>query len=158
VGVSFDDKLRPVVVRKEDGAFTYTTTDLATIRYRIEQWHPDAMLYAVDFRQSLHFKHLFEIARRWGYDQMELTHISFGSVLGKDGKPLKTREGGTVELGALLDESVVRAEQAYQKSCEERRAHGHDVPQLTPEEFCQVVEAVGLGAVKYADLSQNRTS
>src|SRR5262249_27006633 len=126
--------------------------------YRMEQWHPDAMLYAVDFRQKLHFEHLFTIARRWGYDQVELQHISFGSVLGKDGKPLKTREGGTVELGALLDEAVKRADEAYRKSCEDRRAHGHDVPDLSPEEHQQVVEAVGLGAVKYADLSQNRTS
>ena len=146
------------IVQKRDGAFTYTTSDLATIRYRVEQWRPDAILYLVDARQSLHFKHLFEAARRWGYDRVELTHVAFGSVLGKDGKPLKTREGGTIELGALLDEAIQRAEIAYRESCEERRTHGHEVPDLGPEEFQQVVEAVGLGAVKYADLSQNRTS
>jgi arginyl-tRNA synthetase len=146
------------LIQKRDGAFTYTTSDLATIRYRMEQWHPNAMLYAVDFRQKLHFEHLFSIARRWGYDQVELQHISFGSVLGKDGKPLKTREGGTVELGALLDEAVKRAEEAYLQSYRDRQAHGHDVAQLSPEEIHEIAGRVGIGAVKYADLSQNRTS
>jgi arginyl-tRNA synthetase len=158
IGVPFSDKEKATVIRKADGAFTYTTTDLATIRYRMEHWHPDAMLYAVDFRQKLHFEHLFAIARRWGYDQVELQHISFGSVLGKDGKPLKTREGGTVELEALLDEAVKRAEEAYLESYRERQAHGHDVAQLGSEEMRAIAERVGLGAVKYADLSQNRTS
>src|SRR5262249_11299123 len=87
-----------------------------------------------------------------------LQHIAFGSVLGKDGKPFKTREGGTVELGALLDEAVNRAEEAYRKSREERQALGHDVPAFSAAEYQQVVETVGLGAVKYADLAQNRTS
>ena len=72
----------------------------------METWHPDAILYVVDSRQALHFKNLFDAARRWGYDQVELEHISFGSVLGKDRKPIKTREGGAVELDALLDEAV----------------------------------------------------
>jgi arginyl-tRNA synthetase len=146
------------LIQKRDGAFTYTTSDLATIRYRMEHWHPDAMLYAVDFRQKLHFEHLFTIARRWGFDQFELQHISFGSVLGKDGKPLKTREGGTVELGALLDEAVKRAEEAYLQSYQDRQTHGHDVAQLGPDEVHSIAERVGIGAVKYADLSQNRTS
>ncbi|HMF11508.1 MAG TPA: arginine--tRNA ligase, partial [Gemmataceae bacterium] len=101
------------IVQKRDGAFTYSTSDLATIRYRVEHWHPDAVLYLVDARQSLHFKHLFEAARRWGYDKLELTHVAFGSVLGKDGRPLKTREGKNVELGELLDEAIQRAEIAY---------------------------------------------
>jgi arginyl-tRNA synthetase len=156
--VRFGEKEPPALIRKRDGAFTYTTSDLATIRYRMEHWHPDAMLYAVDFRQKLHFEHLFEIARRWGYAKVELQHVSFGSVLGKDGKPLKTREGGTVELGSLLDEAVKRAEAAYLESSQERQSHGHDVAQLSPEEIHAIAECVGLGAVKYADLSQNRTS
>ncbi len=89
----------PALIRKKDGAFTYTTSDLATIRYRVETWKPDAVLYVVDFRQALHFKNLFEAARRWGYDKVELEHISFGSVLGADRRPIKTREGGMSKLG-----------------------------------------------------------
>src|SRR5207245_1652862 len=97
--IPFGEGQMPAMVQKKDGAFTYTTSDLATIRYRVENWHPDAMLYVVDFRQGLHFKNLFEAARRWGYDKVELEHISFGSVLGADRRPIKTREGGAVELG-----------------------------------------------------------
>jgi arginyl-tRNA synthetase len=156
--IDFGEDKTPAIIRKRDGAYTYTTTDLATIRYRMERWHPNAMLYLVDARQSLHFQSLFESARRWGYDQVELTHVAFGSVLGKDGKPLKTREGKNVELGELLDEAVQRAEQAYRQSYADRQAHGHEVVQLTDEEIHHIAECVGLGAVKYADLSQNRTS
>jgi len=156
--VYFGENEPPAIVQKRDGAFTYTTSDLATIRYRQEHWHPDATLYLVDARQSLHFKQLFEVARRWGYDRVELSHVAFGSVLGKDGKPLKTREGKNVELGELLDEAVTRAEQAYRQSYSDRQAHGHDVALLTDEEIHGIAESVGLGAVKYADLSQNRTS
>jgi len=148
----------PALIRKKDGAFTYTTSDLATIRYRVETWHPDAMLYVVDFRQGLHFKNLFEAARRWGYDKVELEHISFGSVLGADRRPIKTREGGAVELGELLDEAVARGRQVYEQTRSERAARGEDVPDLSAEERQQIAEVVGLGAVKYADLSQNRTS
>jgi len=148
----------PALIRKKDGAFTYTTSDLATIRYRVETWHPDAMLYVVDFRQALHFKNLFEAARRWGYDKVELEHISFGSVLGADRRPIKTREGGAVELGELLDEAVARGRQVYEQTRSERAARGEDVPDLSAEERQQIAEVVGLGAVKYADLSQNRTS
>src|SRR5438093_4426184 len=148
----------PALIRKKDGAFTYTTSDLATIRYRVETWKPDAMLYVVDFRQALHFKNLFEAARRWGYDKVELEHISFGSVLGADRRPIKTREGGAVELGELLDEAVARGRQVYEHTRSERAARGEDVPNLSAEERQQIAEVVGLGAVKYADLSQNRTS
>lgn len=148
----------PAMVRKQDGAFTYTTTDLATIRYRVEQWHPDAVLYVVDSRQALHFKNLFDAARRWGYDAVTLEHVSFGSVLGTDGKPLKTRKGELVELSELLDEAVERADQVYEKSRAERRERGEEVPDLSPDERREVAGVVGLGAVKYADLSQNRTS
>lgn len=156
--VFFGAKEPPAIVQKQDGAFTYTTSDLATIRYRLREWQPDAMLYVVDFRQSLHFKQLFEAARRWGFDTTELAHISFGSVLGEDRKPIKTREGGSVELGALLDEAVLRAGEVYEQSRQERLARGDEVPDLTTEERRAVEEAVGTGAVKYADLSQNRTS
>lgn len=155
--IRFTDK-NVALVQKRDGAFTYTTSDLATIRYRMETWQPDAVLYVVDFRQALHFKNLFAAARRWGFDQAALAHVSFGSVLGKDGKPIKTREGGAVELEALLDEASERAAQVYDANVQESRDRGEDVPDLSEDERRQIHEAVGVGAVKYADLSQNRTS
>jgi arginyl-tRNA synthetase len=148
----------PAMVRKKDGAFTYTTSDLATIRYRTGKWQPGAMLYVVDARQALHFSNLFEVARRWGYDKVALTHVSFGSVLGEDRKPLKTREGGVIELSALLDEAVERAGQAYEQTRRERIERGEEVPELGPAERGHIAENVGLGAVKYADLCQNRTT
>jgi arginyl-tRNA synthetase len=148
----------PALVRKRDGAFTYTTTDLATIDYRLREWHAEAALYVVDARQALHFRNLFEAARRWLDDCVELRHISFGSVLGKDRRPIKTREGGAVELTALLDEAVRRAEQVYWTNRNAAAERGEESPELSPEELRLVAEAVGLGAVKYADLSQNRTS
>src|SRR5262249_56208668 len=117
------------------GPFPCMAGTRATIPYRRDPWHPDATLSLVDARQSFHFKQLFELARRWGYDRVELTHVAFGSVLGKDGKPLKTREGKNVELGELLDEAVTRAEQAYRQSYSERQAHGHDVAELNSEEI-----------------------
>jgi arginyl-tRNA synthetase len=152
VAVFFGEDQSPALVRKRDGAFTYTTSDLATIKYRVDQWKPDAVLYVVDFRQGLHFKNLFAVARQWGYDKVALEHVSFGSVLGADGKPIKTREGGAVELSDLLDEAVERARQVYEQS----RGEGED--ELSADERRAIAEAVGLGAVKYADLSQNRTS
>jgi arginyl-tRNA synthetase len=148
----------PALVRKRDGAFTYTTSDLATIKYRVETWHPDAILYVVDARQALHFRTLFAEAGRWGYDRAELTHVSFGSVLGQDGKPLKTREGAPVELEELLDEAVSLGLRKYDETRQVRIARGEDVPDLTEAERHEIAEAVGTGAVKYADLSQNRTS
>ena len=99
----------PMIVRKQDGAFLYATTDLATIQYRMEQWRPDAILYVVDHRQSLHFEQLFAAARAWGYRDVDLVHVSFGTVLGDDGRPFKTRAGDTVGLEGLLDEAVERA-------------------------------------------------
>src|SRR5579871_75332 len=132
--VFFGENEPPALVQKKDGAFTYTTTDLATIRYRVEQWQPDTMLYVVDARQALHFKNLFAAARRWGYDQVALEHVSFGSVLGADRRPLKTREGGAVELGRLLDEAVERGGQAYEQSRAERLAAGREVPDLSDAE------------------------
>jgi arginyl-tRNA synthetase len=156
--IEFGEDQPPALVRKKDGAFTYMTTDLATIRHRVETWKADVILYIVDFRQGQHFKNLFDAARRWGYDKVALEHVSFGSVLGKDRKPIKTREGGAVELSRLLNEAVRRAEQVYQRLCQEQLEGGHEVPELSPGELCEVYEVVGLGAVKYADLSQNRTS
>lgn len=148
----------PALIQKRDGAFTYTTTDLATIRYRMNEFQPDAILYVVDFRQALHFKTLFATARRWGYDQVEFQHLSFGSVLGADGRPLKTREGGVPELQDLIDKAVELGKQKYEESYQKRKADGHEVPELTEEAKSDIANAVGIGAIKYADLSQNRTS
>jgi arginyl-tRNA synthetase len=156
--IFFGEGKSPALVQKRDGAFTYTTSDLATIRYRTETWNPSAMLYVVDSRQALHFQNVFDAARRWGYDKVELEHISFGSVLGEDGKPLKTREGGAIELGSLLDEAVQRAAEVYDMAREEEIERGDTVAQLPEMDKAQVLEAVGIGAVKYADLCQNRTT
>lgn len=145
----------PFIVQKSDGAYTYATTDLATIKYRIEEWDPHAILYVVDFRQAQHFNQLFDAARRWGYDQVRLEHVSFGAMLGKDKKPLKTREGDNVQLKDLLDQAIEEAEKVYRKNQAERPEEREALP---PEEMAHVFEVVGLGAVKYADLTQNRTT
>jgi len=148
----------PGIIRKKDGAYTYYTTDLATIQYRVEHFHADAMLYVVGIPQSLHFKTLFAQARRWGYDRVELVHVKFGSVLGEDRKILSTRAGKAVELTDLIDEAVKLARERYEESYNSRKASGHKVPDLTAEEKAEIAEVVGVGAVKYADLSQSRTS
>ena len=152
------DGRAPSLIRKRDGAFTYTTTDLATIQYRLKEWHPDAILYVVvDDRQKEHFANLFAAAKRWGCPA-ELEHVWFGKVLGKDGKPLKTRDGGVPELGELLDDAVNRAAEAHDNARREAIERGEEVPEMGPEALRAVHEAIAVGAVKYADLSQNRTS
>ncbi len=148
----------PAIIRKRDGAFTYTTTDLATIDYRAKTWKPDAMLYVVGVPQALHFKTLFAQARRWGHEQIEFQHVQFGSMLGKDRKMFATRKGGVVELSVLLDEAAKLGMSKYEETHANRKAQGHDVPDLTDEVKRDIAEVVGIGAVKYADLSQNRTS
>jgi arginyl-tRNA synthetase len=148
----------PALIRKRDGAFTYTTSDLATVKYRIEHFRPNAMLYVVDFRQALHFKTFFAAAKRWGYPDVEMTHISFGSVLGPDRKPFSTRAGGAAELETLISKAVELGLAKYQESYEDRKAHGHEVPELTDVVKNDIAEAIGVGAMKYADLSGNRTS
>jgi arginyl-tRNA synthetase len=147
----------PSLIRKTDGAFTYTTTDLATIQYRTKEWKPDAILYVVDFRQQEHFGNLFHAARRWGCTAL-LEHVSFGAVLSKEGKPLKTREGGVPELNGLLDDAVERAAQVYEAARRETTALGDNASEMSQETLRTIYEVVGLGAVKYADLSQNRAS
>ena len=144
----------PMIVQKQDGAFLYATTDLATIEYRMDQWSPDAILYVVDHRQSLHFEQLFATARLWKYRDVELTHVSFGTVLGKDGRPYKTRSGDTVGLTGLLDEAVERAYEVV-KTNDDAKPDG---PELSAAERRRIAEVVGIAALKYADLSQNRTS
>jgi len=146
----------PALVRKSDGAFTYMTTDLATIQYRVEQWKPDAILYVVDSRQSLHFSQLFQIAQQWLGQQTRLEHISFGSVLGADRKPIKTRSGDAVaSLDQLLDEAVRLAKEVYQAAYHQE---GETQSKENLEDLNRVGDVVGIGAVKYADLCQNRTS
>lgn len=149
------------LVRKRDGAFTYTTTDLATVKYRVQTWKPDAVLYVVDSRQGHHFKNLFTAAGKWGYEGVEFTHVSFGSVLGKDGKPLKTRDGGVPELSGLLDRAVELGGHLFELTYWQRAAMGHEAPkwdEISDAEKQEIARAVGIGAVKYADLSQSRTS
>ena len=144
----------PMIVRKKDGAFLYATSDLATIQYRVEHWSPAAMLYVVDHRQSLHFEQLFGTARKWGFSEVELQHIGFGTVMGDDGRPFKTRSGDTVGLSSLLDEAVSRAHKIVSDNDDAKP----DGPELSPEVREAVAETVGIAALKYADLSQNRTS
>ena len=138
----------PFIVRKRDGAFNYGTTDLATIKYRAETWNPQQILYVVDHRQGDHFRQLFAVARRWGYSQVDLEHVAFGTILGADRRPFKTREGDAVGLESLLDEAVSEA----------RKVVDANSPDLDQEARARVAEVVGLGAIKYADLSQNRLS
>jgi arginyl-tRNA synthetase len=138
-----------LMVRKQDGGYGYDTTDLAAIRYRIRDLKADRVLYVVDARQALHFRLIFEAARRAGWltDGIEATHVSYGTVLGPDGRPFKTRSGGTVKLMELLDAAVDRAKASVSEKV-------HD---LTDDELAQIAEQAGIGAVKYADLSTSRT-
>jgi arginyl-tRNA synthetase len=148
----------PAIVRKRDGAYTYTTTDLATIRYRVEQWDPDAILYVVGTPQALHFANLFAAARRWGYVKPALEHVAFGSVFGRDGKLLRAREGAADLLEDLLDQAVAQAACVYEAGRREQRERGEEVPEIDAEEAQRIAETVGIAAVKYADLSHNRVS
>lgn len=138
----------PFIVQKADGAYTYATTDLATIRHRVETLHADASLYVVDSRQGEHFQLLFATARKLGYDKTEFRHVSFGTVLGDDRRPFKTRSGDTVGLESLLDEAVQNA----RKIVDENSSH------LSEQERANVAELVGMGAIIYVDLHHNRDS
>ncbi len=140
----------PVIVQKAGGGYLYATTDLAAMRYRSQQLKADRALYFVDQRQALHFQMAFEVARRAGFvhEGMELEHMGFGTMNGADGRPFKTRDGGTVKLIDLLDEAEQRA-YALVKSKN---------PELDEAELRTIARAVGIGAVKYADLSKHRTS
>ena len=136
---------KPLIIRKRDGGFNYATTDLATVDYRVNDLKADAIWYVVGAPQILHFKQIFEIARREGYT-VDLRHIIFGSILGEDRKLMKTRSGENVPLRDLLEEACKRA----RKIIEEKN------PQLTEDEKIDIAEKIGIGAVKYADLSQYR--
>ena len=147
-----DGQPAALMVRKRDGGYGYDTTDLATLQYRITELGADRILYLVDSRQSLHFRLLFEAARRAGWltDDVQAVHVSFGSILGPDGKPFKTRSGETVRLMDLLDQAVAAAQQVVADGAE---AKGTDLDQATLQ---QIAEQAGIGAVKYADLSGSR--
>ncbi len=149
----------PFIIRKRDGAFTYATTDLATIRDRIDELHADTMLYVVDTRQSEHFRLLFEVAKLWGCDNREFVHVNFGAILGRDGKPYKTRSGDTVGLESLLDAAVAKARQIVNENDDAKKdEQGNPAPDLSDAVRAAVAEAVGIGAIKYADLRHNRES
>jgi arginyl-tRNA synthetase len=157
LAVFFDDdpelKDHPALVRKSDGGYNYTTTDLATLLFRWEggTWggRPDEIIYVTGAPQQLHFKQLFAIFRRWHPEaDAKLAHVWFGSVLGEDGKPFKTRAGDTVRLEDLLDEAEERAFKAVSEKN----------PELDAAQRREIARVVGLGAIKYADLSQNRQS
>jgi arginyl-tRNA synthetase len=140
----------PFIIQKSDGAYLYATTDLAAIRYRINKLKADKIVYVTDSRQKLHFEMLFAVAKMagWVSDDIELSHVMFGSVLGEDSKPLKTRSGENVKLKDLLDGAVERARGVV----EEKN------PDLDEEKKAEIAQAVGIGAGKYADYSNNRTS
>ena len=139
----------PFIIQKSDGAYLYATTDLAALRYRVDTLKADKIIYVTDARQSLHFQMLFKVANMAGWAKPDmLIHVAFGSVLGENGRPLKTREGENVKLKDLLAEAVERAKAIV----EEKN------PGLLPEKKTEIAKAVSIGAVKYADFSNNRTS
>ena len=158
MAIFFEDvpqlKDHPALIRKSDGGFNYTTTDLATLAYRLATWQPDEIIYVTDGRQQLHFQQIFAAFRRWRStldsrpSTLVLAHVWFGSILGEDGKPFKTRSGETVKLADLLDETEERAF----KIVSEKN------PELPEAQRREIARVVGLGAVKYADLLPNRQS
>jgi len=153
IAIFFDDfpqlKEHPALIRKSDGGFNYTTTDLATLEYRLKTWQPDEIIYVTDGRQQLHFQQVFAAFRKWrGESKTKLAHVWFGSILGEDGRPFKTRSGETVKLADLLDEAEDRAFKIVSEK-------SPDLPEAQRREIARVV---GLGAVKYADLLPNRQS
>ncbi|MBQ9874928.1 MAG: arginine--tRNA ligase [Thermoguttaceae bacterium] len=154
IGIFFEGRDVPMLIQKSDGAFLYATTDLATLEYRRDRFRPDAILYVVDFRQSQHFEQLFEAAKFLDMGDVELVHVKFGTVLGDDGKPFKTRAGDVVGLKSLLDEAERRAAVIVEAN-DEARAPEDKFPE---EEKRETARRVGLGALVYADLSQNRES
>ncbi|YCM44766.1 arginine--tRNA ligase [Verrucomicrobiaceae bacterium 227] len=138
----------PMIVRKKDGAFNYATTDIATVEHRVHEWKADQIWYVVDFRQGGHFEQLFDVSRRLGHDQVNLVHVSFGTILGKDGKPLKTRAGDLPQLDDVLDDAVKAARVVVdQKSRLD-----------TEDEKEALAELIGVNSVKFTELSHHRMS
>jgi arginyl-tRNA synthetase len=139
----------PFIVQKQDGGFNYATTDLATLAYRVSEWHAQEIAYVTDGRQQLHFRQLFAAFHRWHPEaQVKLAHVWFGSILGEDGKPFKTRSGETVRLTELLDEAEERALKVVTEKS----------PDLPEPHRKAIARVIGIGSVKYADLLQNRQS
>ena len=150
-----DGEVQPVIVQKSDGGYLYATSDLACLRRRVGDFKADRVLYFVDARQTLHFKQVFAVAAAAGISnsKVQLVHMPFGTMLGKDNKPFKTREGALVKLSELLDEAIARASKLLQ----EREVQNKN-PDIDDAELAALAEIIGIGAVKYADLSKNRTS
>ncbi|WP_460754883.1 arginine--tRNA ligase [Marinomonas epiphytica] len=145
-----EGEITPIIVQKTGGGFLYATTDLAAVRFRQHTLGADRVLYFVDARQSLHFQQIFTLSRKAGFvkEQTQLEHMPFGTVMGNDGKPFKTRSGGVAKLSALLEEAQQRA---YQLVAEKN-------PDMDEETLRNIGRVVGIASVKYADLSKNRTS
>jgi arginyl-tRNA synthetase len=156
--VRFDDRDRPLLIRKSDGGYLYATTDLAAIRYRVKELGADLVIYVVDARQRDHFRDVFDAARKIGWNitadgrEAELVHIPFGAVLGKNRKPLKTRSGENVTLRELLTEAVERGRREVKARAADPTAPTHG---MSDDELGRIGQAVGIAAVKYADLSSD---
>ncbi len=140
----------PVIIQKSDGGFLYATTDLAAVEYRCHELHADRVLYVVDARQSLHFQQIFAVAKAAGYSRAgcKLEHVAYGTMMGKDGRPFKTRNGDNIKLEELLNEATRRAFNLVNSKS----------PYLSDAEKQRIADVVGIAAVKYADLSKNRSS
>jgi arginyl-tRNA synthetase len=159
--VFFDElpqlKAHPLIIRKSDGGFNYATTDLATLEFRLDTWKPNEIIYVTDGRQQLHFQQFFAVFQKWrqanselraSNSELKLAHVWFGSILGEDNKPFKTRSGETVKLADLLDEAEERA----------LKIVSDKNPELPAAQRKEIARVIGLGAVKYADLLPNRQS
>jgi arginyl-tRNA synthetase len=148
-------KEQPAIIQKSDGGANYTTTDLATLNYRIETWKPHEIVYVTDSRQQLHFKQLFTIFRRWMPEtKVRLSHVWFGMILGPDNKPFKTRTGENIKLTDLLNEAEERALEVVNSKDVDRP----EVERFSESERKEIARIVGIGAIKYSDLAPNRQS
>ncbi len=145
-----DGNPSPVIIQKQGGGFLYATTDLAALRYRVKTLHANRIMYFIDARQSLHMQQVFTIARnaKFANANLSLEHLAFGTMMGNDGKPFKTRTGGTVKLADLLIEAVERAEGLVRERSTD----------LSDREIAEIARKVGIGSVKYSDLSKTRTN
>ena len=143
-----EEGLKVPIVVKSDGGFNYTATDLATVRNRIDEFDPSLIVYVTDDRQQLHFNQVFRICEKAGWSKPTMKHIWFGAMVDEKGRPFKTRDGGVPKLNQLLDDAVAKALEEVKKSS----------PDMAPERQIEVARQVGIGAVKYADLSQNPAS
>lgn len=145
-----DGNPSPVIIQKQDGGFLYATTDLAALRHRVKTLHANRIMYFIDARQSLHMQQVFTIARKAKFadENLSLEHLAFGTMMGNDGKPFKTRTGGTVKLAELLTESVERAGNLVRERSTD----------LTDSDTTEIARKVGIGSVKYSDLSKTRTN